>query len=152
MNVLARWNPFNPYVEDEIGRFQNEVSQLFNRFRFPFRARLPLAISYPPVNVWEDGEFLYAEAELPGLNLGDLEIFVTGEEQLTIKGTRPPLVLEKVEWHRQERAFGAFSRVIPLPFPVIPTKVEAHLENGVLTIKMAKSPAIMPKKIPVKAV
>jgi HSP20 family protein len=86
------------------------------------------------------------------LNLADLEIFVTGEEQLTINGTRPPFVVENVEWHRQERAFGTFTRVIPLPFPVVPAKVDAHLENGVLTIKMAKSPAIKPKRISVKAV
>ena len=151
MTVLTRWNPFN-YVEEEIGRFQNEVNQLFGRFGFPYRPRPPLAIAYPPVNLWEDEEYLYAEAELPGFNLADLEIFVTGEEQLTIKGTRPPFVLENVEWHRQERAFGTFTRVIPLPFPVVPAKVDAHLENGVLTIKMAKSPAIKPKRISVKAV
>jgi HSP20 family molecular chaperone IbpA len=30
-------------------------------------------------------------------------------------------------------------------------RVEARLENGVLAIKMAKSPAAKPKKIPVKA-
>jgi HSP20 family protein len=151
MTVLTRWNPFN-YMEEEIGRFQKEMNLLFNRFGFPVPTRPPLAVTYPPVNLWEDAEFLYAEAELPGLILGDLEIFVTGEEQLTIKGLRPPLALENVEWHRQERPFGAFTRVIPLPFPVVPAKVEAHLENGVLTIKMAKSPAIKPKKILVKAV
>ena len=56
-----------------------------------------------------------------------------------------------MEWHRQERGFGSFERTIKLPVRVDAAKVEARLENGVLTIKMAKSPAAKPKKIPVKA-
>jgi HSP20 family protein len=56
-----------------------------------------------------------------------------------------------VEWHRQEREFGSFERTIELPVSVDAGKVEARLENGVLTVKMAKGPAAKPKKIPVKA-
>ena len=42
-------------------------------------------------------------------------------------------------------------RTIQLPVSVDAGKVEARLDNGVLTIKMAKSPAAKPKKIPVEA-
>ncbi len=150
MTLLTRWNPFD-YMEEELARFQNEMNLPLNPLGFPFRTRPRLAATYPPVNVWEGKEFLYAEAELPGMKLEDLEIFVT-EDQLAIAGTRPPLALEKVEWHCLERAFGTFNRVIALPIPVVPDKVEAHLVNGVLTIKMAKSPAVSPKKVPVQAV
>jgi HSP20 family protein len=76
---------------------------------------------------------------------------VTGDEQLTVKGSRQPLEVKKVEWHRQERPQGSFERVIILPAGVDAAKVEARLENGVLTIKMAKGAAAKPKKIPVKA-
>jgi HSP20 family protein len=141
MTVLTRWTPFD-YME--------ELDFAAPPFRIPFRARPPLAVTYPPLNVWEDEGFLYAEAELAGMKLEDLEIFLT-EEQLAIAGTRPPLALENVTWLRQERALGAFNRVIPLPVPVIPEKVEAHLVNGVLTIKMAMSPATEPKRIAIEA-
>jgi HSP20 family protein len=43
---------------------------------------------YPAVNLWEDDEHLYMEAELPGLGLEDLETFVSGGNQLTISGER----------------------------------------------------------------
>jgi HSP20 family protein len=92
-----------------------------------------------------------AEAELPGLKLPDLEITVTADNQLAIKGKREPAALEKVEWHRQERGFGSFERTIELPVSVDAGKVDARLENGVVTIKMVKSPAAKPKKITVKA-
>jgi len=40
---------------------------------------------------------------------------------------------------------------LPLPIEVDASKVEARLENGFLTIKMAKSLAAKPRKIQVKA-
>jgi HSP20 family protein len=54
-------------------------------------------------------------------------------------------------WHRQERGFGEFTRVITLPVPVDADKVTARLEHGVLTLTTAKSAAAKPKKIAVKA-
>jgi HSP20 family protein len=91
------------------------------------------------------------EAELPGLDLKDLEIFVTGGTQLTLKGERKPQAPEKALWHRQERGFGAFNRTITLPFAVDAEKVEAKFENGVLLVKLAKHESARPRKIQVKA-
>lgn len=148
MALLTRWEPFGT-LQEEMGRFQREMDRLFERWGF--RDRPALAVSYPALNLWEDENYLYAEAELPGLKMEDLEIFVTGVDQLTLKGNREPLSLEEVEWHRQERGFGRFERVIALPVGVDAAKVEARLESGVLTIKMPKTEAAKPKKIPVKA-
>src|SRR5262245_23670743 len=91
------------------------------------------------------------EAELPGVELKDLEIHVTGGKELTLKGERRPVAPEGGVWHRQERAFGAFTRTLTLPFAVDPDKVEARLENGVLTIQLAKHESAKPRKIAVKA-
>jgi HSP20 family protein len=103
------------------------------------------------LNVWEEKDNVLVEAELPGLDLKDLEIYVTGGNQLTIKGQRKPNVPEKGVWHRQERQFGTFSRSLTLPFPVDAEKVDAKLENGVLQVRLAKHESAKPRKIPVKA-
>jgi len=150
MAILTRWHPFRE-LRHEMRRFQREMNRLFGRRGFDFEAWPGLAMSFPPVNLSEDDDFVYAEAELPGLKLPDLEITVTADNQLTIKGKREPAAPAKVEWHRQERGYGSFERTIGLPVTVDAGKVEARLENGVLTIKMAKSPAAKPKKITVKA-
>jgi HSP20 family protein len=127
------------------------MDRLFGRWGLDFQDWPTQAASYPPVNLWEDEDIFYAETELPGLKLQNLEITVTGDNQLTIKGQRELAVPEQVQWHRQERGFGSFERVLTLPVSVDPAKVEARLENGVLTIKMAKSAAAKPTRIPVKA-
>ena len=110
-----------------------------------------MSATFPPVNVWEEGDAVLVEAELPGLDLKDLEIYVTGGNQLTVKGERKPLTPEKGVWHRQERGYGHFRRSLTLPFPVDADKVDARLENGVLLVRLAKHESARPRKIPVKA-
>jgi HSP20 family protein len=153
MSILTRWEPFGELRHEmrQMRRFQRAMDRLFGRWEIGQPEGPALAVSYPPVNLWEDDDFVYAEAELPGLKLPDLEITVTADNQLTLKGKREPAAPEKVEWHRQERGFGSFERTIALPVSVDAGKVEARLNNGVLTIQMAKSPAAKPKKILVKA-
>lgn len=150
MFVLSHWHPLRT-VRDEVGRFQQEMDRLAGRWGIDLRTPAALAVSFPPVNLWEDDDCLYAEAELPGLKLPDLEITVTGDNELALKGKREPTAPEKVAWHRQERGSGSFERVLTLPVRVDAAKVEARLENGVLTIKLAKSETAKPRKITVRA-
>jgi HSP20 family protein len=136
---------------DQLQQFQTEMNRLFDRWGGNGARMFNLNAGYPAVNVWEDRENVYVQAELPGLDLKDLEIYVTGGNQLSLKGTRKPTTPEKGVWHRQERAFGEFERVLTLPFAVDPDKVEARFENGVLQVKLAKHETAKPRKINVKA-
>jgi HSP20 family protein len=143
------WTRFNPFgassVYDQMQRMQNEMNRLFDRWGGDGN------LSFPSINVWEGDEALHVEAELPGMNLEDVEIFVTGNTQLTVKGERKSVVPEKATQHRQERPFGKFVRTLTLPFPVNDSKVDARLENGILKIELPKHEAARPRKIPVKA-
>lgn len=146
--LSSRWQSFSP-VWNQLHQFQDEMNRLFDRWgngnSFAGPAR------FPALNVWEEGEEVYVEAELPGLSMKDVEIYVSGGNQLTLKGERKPCAPEKGVWHRQERNFGAFTRSLTLPFPVDADKVEARLENGVLRIQLTKHESARPRKIPVKA-
>ena len=104
---------------------------------------------FPALNVWEQGDAFYAEAELPGLKNEDLEILIVGNE-LTIKGRRPEWNEEGLTIHRQERGTGEFSRVVRLPVEIDPDKVEANLTDGVLQLVLPKAEAAMPRKIEVR--
>jgi HSP20 family protein len=148
--ALSRWQTFDP-VWKQLQQLQSEMNHLFRRWGEDGMRTLSGA-SYPPVNVWEEADTLFVNAELPGMRLEDLEIFVTGNNQLTVKGERKPSVPSKtaVE-HRHERGFGAFVRVLPLPFAVDPAQVEARLENGVLRVKLPKHESAKPRKIAVKS-
>src|SRR5205807_3265412 len=71
----ALWN--------QLSQFQHEMNRLFDRWG---PAAPTAAAAFPPVNVREEDDAVVLEAELPGLELKDLEIFVTGGNQLTLKG------------------------------------------------------------------
>jgi HSP20 family protein len=147
---LTRWEPFTG-MWSEAGRLHRQMNRLFERFGLDDYTRPMLAVSYPLVNIWENDDNVYAETELPGMSLEQLEIYVTGGDQLSIQGERRLPEADKGVWHRQERGFGMFSRTITLPVAVDAEKVTARLEHGVLLVTLPKSEAAKPKRIAVKA-
>jgi HSP20 family protein len=145
---MLRFSPLQD-LRDEMDRMRTHFNHLLGD---PRRTRPVIDPSgFPALNAWEDQESFYVEAELPGLALEDLEIFMTDASTLTIKGERKEPSVESGTWHRRERAYGAFERSIGLPGPVDAERVEASLKHGVLTIKLPKAPEIRPRKIEVKA-
>jgi HSP20 family protein len=136
----------NP-VWHSLNEMQHEMNRVFDRWgNHAFGL-----VESPAVNLWEEQEALRLEAELPGLELQDLEIFVTGHTQLTLKGERKQPTVAKGVQHRQERGFGKFTRTITLPFPVDDNNVEARFENGVLKVRLPKHESAKPRKINIKS-
>jgi HSP20 family protein len=125
---------------------QDEMNRLFGRWGL----NAPRG-GFPLLNLWEDENAVYAEAELPGFELGDLEVLVTGEDQMSLKGERKKPEVEGGRWHRQERGFGSFSRLVELPCPVDSAQVTAEFKDGVLTVKLPKRAELKPRRIEVKA-
>ena len=146
--VMSRFE-LGPSLWNQVQQFQNEMNRVFDRWSHGHSWSSLGA--FPAVNVWEEGDQVFVEAELPGLDLKDLEIFVTGGRQLTIKGERKPIVPEQGVWHRQERSYGSFIRSLTLPMAVDAEKVDARFENGVLKVTLAKHESAKPRKIAVKA-
>ena len=147
--VLCRMNGTYP-----VRGLRQEVDRVFNDvFGGAAGGFSPAAFGrrvFPALNLWEDDVTLFAEAEVPGLRMDDLEVFVNGDE-LTVKGERKPGEEEGAKHHRRERGVGTFSRVLQLPVEVDAEKVEASLRDGVLTIKLPKAQAVLPRKITVTA-
>jgi HSP20 family protein len=128
---------------------RREIDRLFNGYLSPETHAPFTARPFPALNLWEDGDRLFAEAEVPGLDLNDLEILIQGNE-LTVKGQRKPLEGADVVYHRRERGTGEFTRFLTLPIDVDPDRVEAVMKDGVLTIVMPKAEHARARKITVK--
>ncbi|PPB81490.1 HSP20 family protein [Albidovulum inexpectatum] len=107
--------------------------------------------TFPAVNVWQGDEAIAITAEIPGVDIADLDISVK-DNVLTISGERkPPELPEGARWHRSERSYGRFARSIRLPFAASDDRVEARLTNGVLRIVVARPEEDKPRRIEIKA-
>jgi len=138
-----------PSLWANFDRFQGEVGRLFDTWAdLP---RVTTASAIPPVNVWEDADAFHLEAELPGLTQEQVHVAVTNRNQVTLQGERLAEDETKGRWHRRERGFGRFQRVLRLPLPIDADKVEARLEDGPLHVRLPKSEEARPRKISVKA-
>lgn len=107
----------------------------------------------PRINVTQKEKILEVTAELPGVELKDVELLVD-DDMLTIKGEKKHEKEDRSEErHVYECSYGAFSRTIPLPFDVQPKDVSAAFKNGVLTVTIPVPAEIQPKarKVEIKA-
>ena len=144
MPIFFERDPFQ-----ELDRLQRQMDTLFQNI--PGRER-PYRREgvYPLVNVSEDADHIYVQAELPGVNPEDLDITLK-EQNLVLRGERKiPAEEKNVNYHRRERESGFFRRVLRLPAPVDANKVEAACQDGVLTITLAKPEEVKPRQISVK--
>lgn len=142
-----------PYVgwrspRRDVERLRREMNRLFTEW--PMRARWGAAPSYPAMNVWVDEESAVVTAELPGVDLEEIDISVEGDT-LTLRGDRWLDEQEGMTYHRRERRHGAFVRTFHLPFRVDASIVEATLRDGVLNLVLPRAAEDKPKKITVRA-
>ena len=103
------------------------------------------------VDVREDPDHFYVEAELPGFKKEDVDITMENQ-QLTISAERRDEQKKegpKGELLLHERRYSRFLRSFTLPPTVDEQTVNAKLLDGVLTITLNKREETKPRKISV---
>ena len=125
-------------------RLHEEMDRLFDDF-LPqasngreFDSRLGALAS---IDLSEFDDALEIKADLPGMQEADIDVMLR-DGALVISGERKHESEEKKKnYYRSERAYGAFTRNVPLPCEVDEDKIEAQFKKGVLTVYMPKTPA-----------
>lgn len=131
----------------ELERMRQQLDRMLEDSRSPHQ-RAQAGV-FPLTNLSEDKDNYYVRAELPGVKGDELDIQITANN-LAISGERKIAAEESgAKYHRREREAGTFSRMIGLPGEVDSDKVDANLENGILTIVVPKAEIAKPKQITV---
>ena len=143
-----------------MGKVKNEIDRVFERF-FPVRLLdepLPFPLGteqtqlgwMPVFDVVENEKQYVVRLEVPGIHKENLDISLTGNV-LTVTGTREHTQNAEGEHYLwREREFGQFRRIARLPAEVIPEKVEATYEEGLLTIVLPKQAPVVASKVMIK--
>jgi HSP20 family protein len=119
----------------------------FTRFFTEPQSNRPWA---PAVDIYETENDLVLKADLPDVELKDLDVRVENQT-LTIAGERK---FEREDsgkgYHRVERSYGSFARSFAVPNSFDTDKINAGFKNGVLTVTLPKKEAAKPRQIKVE--
>jgi HSP20 family protein len=88
----------------------------------------------PAVEVRQSGNNLVIHADLPGLSENDVKIAATDDGLIIERERRREHASDENGWHRSERVYGRFYRLIPLPEGAKIDETKASLSNGVLEV------------------
>jgi HSP20 family protein len=129
---------------------QREFDGLLNRFFGGAREGDGGYLAPYAVDVREDADHIYVEAELPGYKKNDVEITLENQT-LTIAAERKEEQKQeqKGQMLLHERRYSRFLRAFTLPPTVDDSKVDAKLADGVLTVTLNKREETKPRKITV---
>ncbi len=148
--------PARNQKDDPLRLFHREIDRVFDSFFRGgplFEGAEDLSGRGPRLDVAETDHDIQITAELPGVDEKDVEVTLW-DDTLRIKGEKRAEKKEKEQnYHLTERSYGAFERVIPLPYNLDPDSVDAKFAKGVLTVILPKPPEerTSAKKISVKA-
>jgi HSP20 family protein len=105
--------------------------------------------SYPPVNVFAQGEDLVAIVEIPGVDKADLNIEAKGNT-VRIAGSKKIAYPEGVSAHRRERLWGDFDRTIAVPMQIDAEGIKAEYEDGVLALFIPRAERDKPRTVQIR--
>ena len=106
-----------------------------------------------PLNIYADAEGYTFVALVPGVKAEELTIEAEGNTvKLNGETIAPALSAdENTRVLRSEIGFGKFSRAFEMPEDIDADKIEANLDNGVLTVRVPKAEGVKPRTIKVQA-
>jgi HSP20 family protein len=94
----------------------------------------------PSINVAETDQGYEVTVDLPGMNPEN----ISGKREVEQEESGK-------RFHRVERRYGEFRRVITVPTAVDEKKITADYQQGVLKVLLPKSEKVKPTRIPIKS-
>ena len=106
-----------------------------------------------PLNIYADAEGYTFVALVPGVKADELNIEAEGNTVKISGELIAPAITtdENVRALRSEIGFGKFSRAFEMPEEIDADKIDANLDNGVLTLRVPKAETVKPRTIKVQA-
>lgn len=138
MSNLIRWDPFA-----ELSALQKQF--FGDDFMTPFKG-----VNIPTTDVYTKDNEMVVEAHLPNFVQDDVNIQVE-DGALVISAERHEKEEDKSKKYVVRESSSSFYRRIQLPERADADKIQAHLDEGVLKVKVPLAPLPESKKIAISA-
>jgi HSP20 family molecular chaperone IbpA len=104
----------------------------------------------PPVDIYETGEGITLQADMPGVAKDRLNVRVDGNT-LFLEGNLRFELADQMEALYADVRSTVYRRSFVLSNELETDKIDANLKDGVLTVRIPKRPELRPRRIEVKA-
>ena len=102
--------------------------------------------TFPPINIFQQGEDFVALVELPGVSKDAVEIQAK-DRSIRLSGRRTITFQDTASVHRRERVSGVFDRTITLPVQIDVDRLRAEYKDGVLALFIPRAESDKPRAI-----
>ncbi len=138
--------------DDPFALLRREFDSMFDHF-FSGWPALP-GTDFGP-NGWgftlkDEGKEYVVRAEAPGFEASEFDVQVQGDA-LVIRAEHRQEVKQEGEEGQQGASYGRYERWVTLPPGTDRDKVEARYRNGVLEVRLPKTPEALGRKVEVKS-
>ena len=134
------------YLDDVFENFRKEMENALkpwqSSFRFPSlfdgETRMPLC------DMADRGDRFELQVEVPGIEKDRINVKATGHSVEISAEKSEKTEEKKKDYIYSERSHRSFYRKVPVPEEIVPSKIDARMNNGILVVKL-------PKKNPTKS-
>jgi len=125
--------------KEKIAKIDNEVNELSGPFYAVFGFESVKEEGFPVIDIFENSDHIFIEAELPGVDREMVGISVA-EGKLVIEGEKTGDRDEsgQVNYICIERSFGKFQRTVDIPKAADTSKIRARYKEGILLVTIPK--------------
>jgi len=104
-------------------------------------------IMMPLADVRETDDAVVVTMDLPGVDKQDVDITITDDELRVVAERKTETEVTEKDYHKQERTYKKFERMVKLPVAVKIEEAKAKLTEGVLEVTLPKEVITSRKRI-----
>lgn len=142
-NWLKRENEGGEFLpanggNDPFSRMHREMDRMFEDFFGNTRPASGSVLLRPSVDIAESKKAYRISVEVPGIEPEQIDLQVAADSLILSGEKRQETEDEDEGFHRMERSYGQFRRVLALPEDADTSGIKADFKNGVLKIKVPR--------------
>lgn len=109
-----------------------------------------MRVGHANAGLWEDENAYHIELDVPGVSRENVDITLDkGTLTISTERKHEESQNDRKGW-REERFYGKVTRSFSLPDTIDADSISAEMNDGVLHVTVAKSPAAQPRKVEIK--
>ena len=141
-NSVSTKNRLREFLPVNLAEFDSFLNQVL--------APSGLRVGHTPAGLWEDEGAYHIELDVPGVQRENIDItFDKGTLMIAAERKHDESENSRKSW-REERFYGKVSRSFTLPETIDVESIAAEMNDGVLRVTVAKTPAAQPRKVEIK--